>query len=286
MLWKVLNMTGRPHLTEALFWQVYELTPPQERPLRLREWYLSEFSTGSEVAPFDQSMGFLEESEKPSALVEFKRLQQFVLAEPESPIPGAAVARLFLDENLREKSREALQQIDTLEGAYEEPYYIATRFRVLLEFGEFDAAESCFSQWPEPRSGFEYWKYKAIVLDEIRHEDEAAIAAYDRALQVWPGCSDWQLMFRKAHCLNRLGRNLEADQLRAKAAVIEKLMERAVHVQLRQALIHLNDPAAVGEVVEFYEKLGRTHEVDAWNRHRQQLLGGPPTFEGSPEQVQ
>jgi tetratricopeptide (TPR) repeat protein len=284
MLWKLLDMTGRSHLTETLFWRVYELSPALERPLRLREWYLSEFSPGSENAPFDRSMGFLEEAEKPGALVDFRRLQQFTLAEPESPIAGAAVARLFLRENLREKSRETLDQIDRLDGAYSEPYYIATRIQVLLECGEFDDVEECFKRWPEPRSGFEFWKFKAIILDEIRRDNEAAVEEYDRALEVWPGRDDWQLMFRKAHCLNRLGKKREADEVRNAAARVEKLMERDVHVGVRQALGHLDDPAAIATVVDFYRKLGRTRESQAWEEHRQQLIAALQSVLSAPKQ--
>src|SRR5207245_125436 len=106
MLWKVLDLTSRPHLAEAVFWRVFELGPPPSRPELLREWFLSEFSPGSGAAPLDRIMGILEESETPSVPGQYKRLQAFRAAEPEAPIAGAALARLFLQEGRREQALE------------------------------------------------------------------------------------------------------------------------------------------------------------------------------------
>lgn len=272
MLWKLLDMTSRTHLMEPVFWRVYELSLPDNRPELLREWFVSEFSHLASTAALDRKMGILAESEIPSPLGQSRRLQAFRAAEPESPIAGAALARLFLQEGRRDDAREFVEETDSLAGAYHEPYYVATRLAILLEFGEFEQVEECFNRWPEPRSGYEYWKWKAIILDEIRHDDSAAIAAYDRALGVWPGKEDWQLMHRKAHCLSRLGKNIEADEIRKTIARIEIAVQRDSIARLRMALAHLDDPAEVALLVDFYLKLDRGREAAKWEERRRQLV--------------
>lgn len=274
MLWKLLDMTGRTYLTESVFWRVYELSPLEERTLRLREWFLSEFNLSSETAPLDRRMGFLDASENPGVVAVYRRLQQFRAAEPESPIAACAMARLFLREGMRDKAREVLGEFESVEDANTEPYYIATRISVLLDFGEFEQARACLERWPEPKSGYEYWKWKATLLDEVERNDEEAIAAYDQALSVWPGREDWQLMFRKAHCLNRLGRIHEAEDVRRQVERFEKAMERDVHAALVKSLAHLDNPREVASIADFYRKLGRTREADGWEEYRQRLIRG------------
>ena len=40
------------------------------------------------------------------------------------------------------------------------------------------------------------------------------VAALEKAESVWPGELDWQLMFRKAHCLVRMKADGQADEAR------------------------------------------------------------------------
>lgn len=272
MLWKVLDLTSRSYLTEAVFWRVFELARPKDRPLILREWFLSEFSPGSGAESLDRMMGILKESEGPSVLAQYKRLHAFREAEPESPIARAALARLFLQEGKRDEALEFVEESGSLAGANNEPYYVATRVAILLDFGEFEQAEVCIERWPEPRSGYEYWKWKAIILDDVKHDDLAAIAAYDRALEVWPGNDDWALMHRKAHCYSRLGRNGEADEIRKSSARIESQMQRDSIARLRVALGLLDDPAEMARIVDFYTKLDRGHEAEMWEARRRELV--------------
>lgn len=272
MLWKVLALTSRSHLTEAVFWRVFELARPEDRPLVLREWFLAEFSPGSGAEALDRMMGILADSERPNVLGQYRRLHAFRAAEPESPIAGVALARLFLQEGKRDEALEFVDESGSLAGAYHEPYYVATRVAILLDFGEFEQAEACLERWPEPQSGYEYWKWKAIILDDVKHDDLAAIAAYDRALEVWPGNDDWALMHRKAHCFSRLGRNGEADEIRKTSARIEYQMQRDSIARLRLALGHLDDPAEMARLVDFYTKLDRGREAAMWEARRRELV--------------
>lgn len=273
MLWKVLEMTGRSHLTEQLFWRIYELSSSARRPGLLLEWFLSEFSPSAACAPLDRKLGFLGESEKPETLTEFRRLDRFRTAEPESPIAACSQARIYLREGMRHDARKSIEQFQSFECAWDEPYCVATQLEILMEFGEFDAARECFSRWPQPREGYEYWKWKAILLDEIDHDDRAAIAAYDRALGVWPGSLNGLLIHRRAHCLDRLGKNREADEARRGAEAIYLLVAPEAFDRLRRAVLNVDNPADIALIVDFYQKLNRTREATVWEVHRRQVLG-------------
>src|SRR5579872_1919453 len=98
MLWNLLNVTGRFHLTQPIFWRTYELSRPSDKPLLLRDWYLSEFGRGTAFAELDRKLNVLSENESPSLVTEFERLRQIRAEEPDWPIGQAALARLLMRE--------------------------------------------------------------------------------------------------------------------------------------------------------------------------------------------
>jgi tetratricopeptide (TPR) repeat protein len=273
MLWKVLELTGRSHLTEPVFWRAYETSPPENRLNLLREWFLSEFQPDAITAPLDRNMGFLADGEQAGVLVESKRLYRFWLTESESPIIGSAIARLYLRDGMRHEAREVFAEIQIPSGAPVDPFYLATQISIHHDFGEFSEAQVCLDAWPEPQSGFEFWKWKGILLDDMAHDDGPAVDAYDQALAVWPGNSDGRLMHRKSRCLERLGRHQEASQVRERVTAIAGQMEPELHKRLRLSLNRLHDPAEVEALGDFYQRINRHREADAWNAQHRELLG-------------
>lgn len=264
LLWKLLDMTGRSHLAEPVFWKVYQLTPPSERAFRLREWYMSQFFPATANPTLDRMMGFADGSEPPTANIEFLRLQHFRANEPNAPIMHATLARWFYREGDPKHAMTLLREAFSLDTAFEETYFLATLVAVSIELGDFEDAERFFARWPQPHSGYEYWRWKGMIDDEIRHDYQTAIEAYDKALGVWPGQANWEMQFRKAQCLVRLGNNQQAKQVRQAAKTIELLMESDVHERLRKALAHLEDSEQIKHLVEFYRALGRQREVECW----------------------
>ena len=77
---------GRHQLTEPIFWKVFELCPPAERYVRMREWFLSEFSPGTSAAPLDEKIGVVDEKEHSGLIAEYRRLQRYCVTEPDSPV--------------------------------------------------------------------------------------------------------------------------------------------------------------------------------------------------------
>ncbi|MBI3866205.1 MAG: tetratricopeptide repeat protein [Planctomycetia bacterium] len=263
MLWNLLNVTGRFHLTQPVFWRVYELNSESERPIRLRDWYLSEFGRGSAFAELDRKLGVLAKKDNPSLVSEYDRLRHIRAAEPDWPVGIAALARLLRGEGQKDVARELVQLAPP--EADRDPFFLATRIELAMDEGNFDEAAELFERWPEPHDGYEYWMWRGTIADEIRRDDAEAIAAYDEALRSPLGDTDWQLMSRLAHCLLRAGRADESRSTRDRASQLEKLMERELHQQLRKSFGDLRNPAAVREIIDFYRDLRRDREVAEWS---------------------
>jgi tetratricopeptide (TPR) repeat protein len=283
MLWNLLNVTGRFYFTHSLFWRMYDLSAPSDRPYRLRDWYLSEFGRGSAFAELDRKMGFLAKDASPSMLSEFDRLRYIRLAQPDWPAGTAALARLLRDEGYRELALQVLE----LAGpeALRDPYFIGTRIQLAMDAGDFDLASEWFSRWPEPHEGYEYWFFRGTIADEIRRDDADAIVSYEQALREPLGDTDWQVLSRLAHCLLRSGRTAEARTVRERAEQLSKLMEREFHQKLRKSFGDLHDPDSIREIIDFYRKLGREREVAEWNAWLKRLAPEPSESAGPPPQL-
>lgn len=269
LLWKVYDLTGRVEDAEPVFWELYDRTPDTEQTLRLREWYMSQFYTTTANPAMDQMLGVIGEDERPSRLSEHRRYLMFREAEPESPVPYAALARWYHTEKDFKFALEVLGQAKghVPESRLDHPFYLAVLIVTLIDLGEFDQAETALGRWPEPREGFEYWRCRALVLDEALGKYEEAIAAYDQALRIWSGPADWGLRHRKANCLARLGRHEEAEEVRADAGRVVALMHTDVHRGLREALAHLSDGPRLMQIAEYYRNLGRAREASSWLQH-------------------
>src|SRR4029077_20376018 len=127
-------------------------------------------------------------------------------------------------------------------GAFDEPYYVASWIALWMDLGEFEQAEELFNRWPGEHSGYEYWKWEGIICDEVRHDDQAAVAALERAGSVWPGGLAWEVLFRTAPCLEGMEDDGQAEQARRQASAAESMMEPDIQKTVRQALKHLEDP--------------------------------------------
>jgi tetratricopeptide (TPR) repeat protein len=269
MLWKLLSVTGRFHLTRPEFWRVYELSAPADQPIRLRDWYLSEFGRGAAFADLDRKIGVLGQTDQPSVTSEYERFRSIHAAEPDWPTGIAALARLLRGEGQKDIAVELVQQASP--AADSDPFFLATRIELAMDLGRFEEARELFARWPEPHDGYEYWLWRGTIADEIDRADAEAITCYQQALQAPFGDTDWQLMNRLAHCQLRAGRTDDARQSRERAGRLEKLLEREFHQKLRIAFGDLRNPAAVGQIIQFYRDLGREREVAEWTAWRDQV---------------
>ena len=251
LMWKLLDVTMRAHLSEPYFWQCYEHAIRADRPDLLRDWYLSQFSPGTANASLDHMMGIQSPDESPHARIELRRLARFRDKQMNWPQAHAAFAAWCHLEGAHELAREALDE--SIESARDDPFYLATVILVRINSGDFDAAR-----------GFDYWKSRGLVFEEVRGDDRDAADAFERALKIWPGHCDASLQHRRSNCLMRLGRKDEAAECREAASRVDALMELDLHTRLRRLLVDLTSRKTLTEMVEFYRHLGRQREADEW----------------------
>jgi len=211
LLWKLFDMTERFQMSESHFWKCYDLTSEAERPERLREWYVSQFSPSAANADLDRLMGFLKADELPGDETDIKRLEEFYSSEPDSPMVVAAIAQWYLRNRQRDDALSILKAIPADKEATRSPFYLATMIAVLLDLGKMEEARSYFSLWQDQQRGHLYWTTAGRVLELADRNDTAAVDAYDRAISMWPGSVEWPVMHRKAQCLSRLGKKDAAE---------------------------------------------------------------------------
>lgn len=274
LLWTLLNVTGRSEWAEEVFWHVYELSPKNERPLRLREWYMQQFFPTMANEPLDRMMGILAPGETATRTTESRRYLRFREREPEAHSNHAALAQWFQEERDSSFADRVLDAAAVkLPSSQVDPFFLAVTIAVQLDLGQFDEAVCSFRRWPAENRGYEYWKLRAILLDDATNQYGAAIEAYDHALTLWPGPVEWSLHFRRASCLTHLRRPQEAAAARRQAEEVQALLTPEVHQRLREVLGDLDDPEKLAEIVRFYKQLGRDREARCWDEYIQNLQG-------------
>ncbi len=275
LLWKLLDMTERFYFSASFFWKVYEQTPDESKPERLREWCLSQFSPSSASAEFDRRMGFLGPDQPVNDLTTTIRLQEFMAREPESPMVRAALASWLTRERERDEALRVLTQKPVPEDVFENPHYVSAIVIVLMELGRLDEAQDCFKRWPPPLEGFLYWRAAGRISEIIDRDDAAAIEAYDKALSIWPGPVDWTIMHRKAQCLSRLGQRDAAEEVRVEEKRIEFLMEIDIQRSLRLAIVDLTNQDSLQQMVDFYQAIHCEQESNCWRDAIDRLRQSP-----------
>ena len=276
MLWKLFELTGRAHLASDVFWKMYELTPADQQPQRLREWYISQFYPGTATRALDQQMGFLTAPEESLSKIEARRFFEFRKTEPHAPLGHAALASWFRIKGNPQGALETLEEgMKKATGALQDEYFVTVLVATLMDLGEFERAQYYFDRWPEPRQGYEYLLAEAIVLDEIKQRPEDAASCYEEASHQWPGPVDWRTRFRYANCLARVGQMQAADRVRDSARKIEEYMREEAQAPVVAALDHLDDAHSLGEIVTFYRRLDCQREADAWQEVLQRVKAQP-----------
>jgi len=268
LMWKLLDLTSRGNWCEPNFWKVFDQTPQAQRASRLREWYMSQFYPGSANPTLNRMMGFLEEGQPDGVLVERFRLVVFLKDEPDRAVNYAAWAWWLHDDGNPKLALDVLEQgMQKLKQPQQNAFFVSVMLTVLFDLGRFDEMGRWMDLWPEPHSGFPYLRWKAVYLDEVEGEYAEALTQYERAIVIWPGPADWRIQSQMANCLSRMGRLDRAAAVRSRAKQIEELMDVEVHAHLRKVLGDLDNAERLEEIVEFYRKIDRPREADAWQAH-------------------
>lgn len=282
MMWKLYDLTGRSQLVEPFFWKVYQLCLPEERRVRLSEWYMSQFYPKTANPMLDRLLGIVDESSSPTTETEAQRFIRFRQSEPDGPIGYAALMHWFQQQGEPSFAAELLATAKKSVPAEQQnhPYLLAAQAVIVHDLGQYDELARLLESWPKSAENFEYWLWRGILLEEDQGDYEAALEAYQKAIEGWPGDADWRTRTRMANCAARLGQAERAQELRKDAERIQTLMEEEIHQRLREALTHPDDPAELSHVADFYEELGRP-EAKNWREVIDQLSPSSSNIGGS-----
>jgi tetratricopeptide (TPR) repeat protein len=283
LMWKLLDLTRRNEEVEPYFWKVLAARPEGQRALVLRDWYLSQFYPLTATSELDRMMAFRISPVDDATIVESNRLLRFRGSDPDSPLCNAAMARWFRTQGDLPFALELLDKTPPAESSdgLWEPFFRGTLLDVLLDMGDIDRAGEEFDRWPAGDRGRDYLLSRGRVLQDARDDPAGAAAAYTESLAAWPGPIDWRTMNRAANCLARAGDQEGATAMRTRAEALEALMDDKVHDRLRIVLGQLDNPAVLGEVVDFYRNIGRPQEAEAWSRYIGFLGRQPGDDEGA-----
>lgn len=268
LAWKILDLTRRSEQVEPHFWRVLEGTPAAERGAVLRDWYMSQFYPVTSTMDLDGMMGFRATPADEASAVESNRLVAFRAVDPASPPANAAMARWFQAKGDLQFALELLDGVlaERPEEARRDPFFVGTLVDVLVDLGEMERAGAEFDAWPEGDRSRGYWLARGRVAQEVRDDPAVGAEAFDEALGMWPGPIDWRSMHRAATCRARAGDRDRAAELRSRAGELETLMDEKVHARLRRALVTLDNRESLGDLVDFYRKIDRPREAEAWSR--------------------
>jgi len=271
LIWKACDLTERFSDSEPWFWAAYELTPVEQQPERLREWYTSQFSPQAANAELDRLMGFLEPERFSDDTVTLARLAAFRRNEPDSFLTAAAEAHFMIHLRDRDPAIELLLKQWQRPGAITQDFLMSTLVDVLLETGRLDEAQVIFERWT-PGQSFQWLRTAGRMQQIVYQQDAEAVQLFEKALPIWPGPIDWSLLHFKAQSLAKLGQRTDSETARVRAKEIELLMELEVHRGLRQALLDLRRPENLQKMEDFYRKIGRDREANEWKKHLERLF--------------
>jgi thioredoxin-like negative regulator of GroEL len=269
LLWKLLDLTGRHIISAEYFWKVYELTPQSERGERLREWYLAEFYPETANESFLTAFGATAVGKIPASV---NLLVKFRESEPQAGCVHAALAKYYLENGKPGSAMDLLKESPDLSQSMQDPFFVAILFETLIELGEFEKARKCFQQYPEPHTGYLFWRTEGIFRQHVVNDAAAAVSSYEQCLTTWPAKFDWNVMVRLSDCLRKAGRRDDAENLKSRVTRLtteELTIEKTS--QLRDGLRKLNDSEIVSEVRDLYRTLGLEAESNAWEEYRRDL---------------
>lgn len=262
--WTILNATSRAQECAPVFWKLYEVAPENQRFALLRQWFVSEFARSNFNIPLDRGLLILGPEETPTLTTSMNRLLAFRNAEPERANNHAALASWFELQADAEQSFKLLQEASSLDDAWDSPLFVGCLVRTCFDLGATEEARSYFAKWPEPHDGYDYWRARGLIEQEIDHDYAAAFESYSKAASQWPGESDWTLCYRMATCADLNGDSDQAARLRARSDRIKNELHPSNVNALRVELGEGESVEIAKKLVAFYGALDRPREASAW----------------------
>jgi len=239
---------------EPLVWQAYDLTPIEQRPLLLAEWFRFRFA------------------QRPTGDTH-RRLSAFQEAQPDDVQSAIALGLWSVRQRLLPEARLRLEKVFA-----QFPDHVDARAALatcLLELSEWNRLEQILDGWPTSDRDLRYWRIRGVWLQDFAADHAAAIACFERWVKHYP--DDWQMRFRIGTCQRQIGKNDEADAEIARSEVLKALLKyEVVDEILAVTLRNLNRPEHRQRMSEFYRSIGYEREAEAWKE-----LAEAMEFEGT-----
>jgi tetratricopeptide (TPR) repeat protein len=236
---------------EPLVWEAYELTPPNERPLLMAEWFRLHFA------------------ERPTADT-YRRLSSFLAAQPDDLQSAVALGRWYVRQRQLGQARALLERV-----FLQFPGSLDARVAwssCLLELGEWDRLNAVLADWPAQQQDLRYWRVRGQALQDFSGDYAAAADAMQRWLVRFP--DDWQVRHRVSTCLRHLGRTSEAETEAARSEQLKGIVKyEVVDEILSTTLRNLHRPEHRERMAEFYRSVGYEREADVWHEMAAALQG-------------
>ncbi len=269
LMWQLLDVTGRHVYSDSYFWKACELTPGPQRGLLLRDWFLSEFYPDQLYSELYHQMGITAVGKIPASV---NLMVQFREVEPSASFLHAAIAGHFHGAGNLKGAIDLLNECPDVAAAMSDPFFVSVLFETLVDLGEFQKAEDCFKEFPQPREGYLFQRSEGMYYDYVLNDSPHAIESYRKALETFPAKFDWGLMTRLSVCLKKTGRVKEGEQVQASVEHLTRQVLTLEHTSLlRSLLVKSIQPEDAAKFVDFYRNFGLEREVSAWTDYKEEL---------------
>ena len=272
LMWQLLDVTGRHVYSDSYFWRACQLTPGPRRGPLLRDWFLSEFYPDQLYSELYAQMGIVSVGKIPASV---NLMVQFREVEPSASFLHAAIAEHFHGAGNLKGAIDLLNECPDVSAAMTDPFFVSVLFETLVDLGEFQKAEDCFKEFPEPHDGYLFWRCRGMYSDYIKNDSVSAVESYRNAMKTPPAKFDWGLMTRLSVCLKKTGRTNEGEQVQASVENLTRQVLTLEHTSLlRNLLMKPMRAEDAAKFIEFYGKFGLDREVSAWSDYKAELDEG------------
>lgn len=269
LMFTIYCLTNRADRADPAFWAGFEFLPLDEQPVAFRHWFLSQFTRNGANRAFDVGTGIVPLDREPSDDDIIRRFIMFKDSEPQEAMHYGAMANWWLWRTETQTALEILEIGQERAETVAEEVYLSSLVQALLNQGNFAQVGGLLETWPEDERGFNYLRHRGVYL-ESTEQIEQAVETYQQCLTVWPGPIDANVRHRLSQCLQRLGRNEEAEKVAAQTEVARLWLEERWGM-VRKAIDYLHDDQAVGVLLDFFTAIDKQEAVKFLQVHRERM---------------
>jgi len=269
LLFSIYVATNRADRADPVFWRAFQRVSAVEKPAMFRLWFLSQFTRNAANRGLDIGSGIVPPDRPPSDDDVIDRFIVFKNQEPEEALHYGAMASWWLWKTETKTALEILKVGQRDSKDIGEEVYLSSLVQTLLNQGDIRQAADLLAQWPEGEQAFNYYRHLGVCQQSLNQFSEA-IETYKKAQEFWPGPIDANVWYRLNQCLKELGRDQEAEAVARQTEVVRSWLEDRWGT-VRTAIDYLQDPQAVGVLVDFFQAIGKMEAAEYLQQHLSNL---------------